>query len=174
MKIQLSLGLGLAVVGLTALCMAADQPCAKKCAAGGKPEPGAFFARMDKNGDGQVSKDEFPGPADVFTKLDKNGDGVISKDEAPKHPGPPPEMRFKEMDTNADGKISKDEFKGPAEVFTKLDANSDGVLTKDEMPKGPRGKRGRPDGAPPCGKGACDKGGCEGGADAPPPPPAAE
>ncbi|MDP7033761.1 MAG: sulfatase-like hydrolase/transferase [Planctomycetota bacterium] len=42
-----------------------------------------FISRMDKNGDGKVSKEEFTGPRNRFSRLDKNGDGVISGDEAP-------------------------------------------------------------------------------------------
>ena len=49
---------------------------------------GGFVNRLDKNGDGRVSKREFDGPAHHFDRFDKNGDGYLSEDEAPK--GPPP------------------------------------------------------------------------------------
>ncbi len=39
--------------------------------------------RCDKNGDGVLSRDEWPFSAELFTKLDKNGDGVIDADERP-------------------------------------------------------------------------------------------
>ncbi len=39
--------------------------------------------RYDKNGDGVLSRDEWPFSAELFTKLDKNGDGVIDSDERP-------------------------------------------------------------------------------------------
>jgi len=48
---------------------------------------GDFTQRFDKDADGKVSRDEFPGPDDAFSRLDKNGDGFISKSEAPT--GPP-------------------------------------------------------------------------------------
>lgn len=47
-----------------------------------------FITRLDKNGDGKVSKSEFDGPAHHFTRLDKNKDGFISEKEAPKRPPP--------------------------------------------------------------------------------------
>ncbi len=57
----------------------------------GKGDPAAAFARLDKNSDGKVSKDEFlASPAatkdaakaeETFKKRDKNGDGFLSKEE---------------------------------------------------------------------------------------------
>lgn len=46
-----------------------------------------FVQRLDKNGDGKVSKNEFDGPPQHFNQLDKNKDGYLSSDEAPQ--GPP-------------------------------------------------------------------------------------
>lgn len=56
------------------------------------PHPGRggdFMTRFDKDDDGKVSKDEFPGPEGHFTRLDQNGDGYVDEGEAPK--GPPPQ-----------------------------------------------------------------------------------
>jgi Ca2+-binding EF-hand superfamily protein len=47
--------------------------------------------RLDKDGDGKVSKKEFDGPAEHFGHFDANGDGYITEDEAPT--GPPPRRR---------------------------------------------------------------------------------
>jgi len=47
-----------------------------------------FVGRLDKDGDGKVSKSEFDGPKQHFSSFDKNSDGYISGDESPK--GPPP------------------------------------------------------------------------------------
>ncbi len=56
---------------------------------GGKmPSGGDFVRRLDRNGDGKVSKSEFDGPAEHFSHFDRNGDGYISDEEAPQ--GPPP------------------------------------------------------------------------------------
>ena len=45
-----------------------------------------FIRRLDKDGDGKVSQDEFDGPKHRFPRLDKNGDGFIDKQEAPTRP----------------------------------------------------------------------------------------
>jgi Ca2+-binding EF-hand superfamily protein len=42
----------------------------------------AWFTRMDRNGDGEVSLREFVGPIELFRKLDRDGDGLISPEEA--------------------------------------------------------------------------------------------
>ncbi|QEL19715.1 EF-hand domain-containing protein [Limnoglobus roseus] len=42
----------------------------------------AWFVKMDRNGDGDVSRKEFLGPLELFNKLDADGDGLISVDEA--------------------------------------------------------------------------------------------
>jgi Ca2+-binding EF-hand superfamily protein len=42
----------------------------------------AWFARMDRNGDGDVSLREFVGPIGLFRKLDRDGDGLLSPAEA--------------------------------------------------------------------------------------------
>ncbi|MCP4265075.1 MAG: hypothetical protein GY777_05790 [Candidatus Brocadiaceae bacterium] len=54
------------------------------------PRPGRnrFVERLDRDGDGKVSRSEFDGPKDRFGFHDKNNDGYLSEDEAPK--GPPP------------------------------------------------------------------------------------
>ena len=50
---------------------------------------GGFVNRLDKNGDGKVSRSEFDGPAQHFRQLDRNNDGYLSEEEAPT--GPPPQ-----------------------------------------------------------------------------------
>lgn len=54
-----------------------------------RPPFGAgFVRRLDRDGDGKVSLQEFDGPKDHFPELDRNGDGYLSDSEAP--PPPPP------------------------------------------------------------------------------------
>jgi hypothetical protein len=53
------------------------------------PRPPGFVRRLDKNGDGKVSRKEFDGPPDQFDFLDRNHDGFLSEDEAPRHPPRP-------------------------------------------------------------------------------------
>jgi hypothetical protein len=50
---------------------------------------GGFVERLDRDGDGKVSRSEFDGPADRFDFHDSNHDGYLTEDEAPT--GPPPE-----------------------------------------------------------------------------------
>jgi hypothetical protein len=38
---------------------------------------------MDADGDGKITEKEFTGPKAVFSRLDRDGDGVISRDELP-------------------------------------------------------------------------------------------
>jgi Ca2+-binding EF-hand superfamily protein len=47
-----------------------------------RPPAPAWFTRMDRNGDGDVSLREFLGPLELFRKLDRDGDGLISPAEA--------------------------------------------------------------------------------------------
>jgi len=54
---------------------------------GQRPGRGDFVKRLDKNGDGKVSRKEFDGPANHFDVLDRDGDGHLSAGEAPQ--GPP-------------------------------------------------------------------------------------
>jgi Ca2+-binding EF-hand superfamily protein len=99
-----------------------------------------FIQRFDKDGDGKVSREEFPGPQEHFTNLDVNGDGYIDASEAPK--GPPPHgMKgggfIAKLDKDGNGKVSREEFPGPQEHFTNLDVNGDGYIDASEAPKGP-------------------------------------
>lgn len=57
---------------------------------GGQGPSGAdFVRRLDRDGDGKVSRQEFDGPAQHFSQFDRNQDGYLSQDEAPQ--GPPPQ-----------------------------------------------------------------------------------
>ena len=57
--------------------------------AGRRPPDGAdFVKRLDKDGNGCVSRAEFDGPPQHFNDFDRNRDGCLTEDEAPK--GPPP------------------------------------------------------------------------------------
>jgi hypothetical protein len=48
-----------------------------------KPAVGpAWFRRMDRNRDGDVSRREFFGSREQFDRLDRDGDGLISPAEA--------------------------------------------------------------------------------------------
>jgi Ca2+-binding EF-hand superfamily protein len=88
LRIALLAGLALVIAG-TAARAGDEQKPAKK----GNPE--SLFKKLDANGDGKVSKEEFakfaennpkakekPGATDkIFSKLDTNGDGSLSFEE---------------------------------------------------------------------------------------------
>jgi hypothetical protein len=48
------------------------------------PRGPLWFRKMDRNGDGDVSRREFLGTAEQFRKIDADGDGLISLEEAEK------------------------------------------------------------------------------------------
>jgi len=53
------------------------------------PSGADFVRRLDRDGDGKVSRQEFDGPPEHFDQLDRNRDGYLSQNEAPL--GPPPQ-----------------------------------------------------------------------------------
>lgn len=62
-----------------------DRPSAETPALLLKPPSGPmWFQRMDRNGDGDLTWDEFLGPRDVFHEIDKDRDGLIDENEAKK------------------------------------------------------------------------------------------
>jgi Ca2+-binding EF-hand superfamily protein len=104
---------------------------------------------MDKNKDGQISRDEWAGPPEMFERLDQNSDGSISRDEAQAASrrgagrGKRGAKMFGTLDKNNDGQIGRDEWTRSAEIFDRLDQDKDGALTREELQMGRRrGKRG--------------------------------
>jgi HlyD family secretion protein len=47
---------------------------------------GGFIQFLDKDNDGLVSKDEFPGPDEFFSNIDEDGDGYLSESEMSQRP----------------------------------------------------------------------------------------
>src|ERR1700761_1088146 len=108
--------------------------------------PGRGMARSDTDGDGRVSKAEYLARADErFARMDKNGDGQLTPDEmaprreaaapagtdaaAPPAAGGMMSRMFERLDTNHDGKVSREEYRAmAAERFDRMDINHDGFL----------------------------------------------
>jgi Ca2+-binding EF-hand superfamily protein len=89
----------------------------------------AALAKLDKNGDGQITLDELR-PA-------RPADAPQPAANAPKHPHPP---ILEALDTDGDGVISAAELANASASLAKLDKNGDGKLTPDEFMGGPRGE----------------------------------
>ena len=67
--------------------MLAEGKCGEgKCGAGKSGEGKCGMARMDADGDGKVTREEFmKGHEAMFDKIDQNGDGVIDQAEREAH-----------------------------------------------------------------------------------------
>ncbi len=106
--------------------------------------PRNMIEHLDQDGDGKVSRDEFPGPDEHFTRIDLDGDELINKDEARQAPRPERRdrrvpNRFHEDDADGDGLVSHDEFSGPPDHFVRMDLNGDGFIQENEARRGPPG-----------------------------------
>ena len=120
-------------------------------ARGGKAGKGGDAgARMDTDGDGRISADEWKMRPEMFQQLDRDGDGFLNAGEIEElrkkfggrqgqgrrgQRGDAQQMfeRLKKMDVDGDGNISASEFQGPEGFFKRLDQDGDGVVTKEEL-----------------------------------------
>ena len=86
---------------------------------------GDYLARMDADGDGRVSLDEYLAwMGYAFEKMDRDGDGVLSAAELPGGKGKPVSLA--------------EHRRRLAERFARQDANRDGYLDARELAAPPR------------------------------------
>lgn len=86
------------------------------------------FRDVDRNHDGVVSRDEWPGDDESFRQRDRNGDGVLSREEMNQGGRAVQEFSFYDFDGN--GQVTRDEW---IRAFTQLDMDGNGVLTREEL-----------------------------------------
>jgi hypothetical protein len=121
----------------------------------GPRRPPLCIAALDANHDGVIDADEIANASAALQKLDKDGDGKISLEEflgpRPAPPGagtnlPPVPPIFSALDANGDRVIDADELANAPAALKTLDKNGDGQLTMDEILPPHRGGRGGPGG----------------------------
>lgn len=88
-------------------------------------DTGSYLQRMDTDGDGKVSVEEYvQWMMYAFDRMDRNADGVLSADELPGGKGKP---------------ITREQQRQTIiERFHKQDANGDGFLSAKELSAPPR------------------------------------
>ena len=118
---------------------------------GKKPSPDRMIQRLDSDGDGLVSFEEFQLPekrrgADRLDEADADGDGNVSRAEMEAQLNAQleavkakAEARFEQADSNDDGFITPEERKQVA--FQMLDINDDGYLSPEELAAGKKHHR---------------------------------
>ena len=114
-----------------------------------RPPPLPIVIALDTNHDGIIDANEIANASAALKTLDKNGDGQLTPDEylpplppdAPKDaPRPPLPLIIKALDANGDGVIDATEIANAPAALKSLDKNGDGKLTPDEY-IGPRPQR---------------------------------
>ena len=103
----------------------------------GRAHHRAHRAKLDTNGDGNLSREEAqasPRLASQFDTVDTNKDGLLSAEElraAWKHHG-----HRANLDSNSDGVVSREEAQSAprlAQRFDTIDTDRSGTLSKDEI-----------------------------------------
>jgi hypothetical protein len=124
------------------------RPAAPPAAATPEQPQNMRFAEMDRNRDGQISRQEWRGSQRSFEVHDWNGDGKLAGDEVRLGASWPnrnqgqqstefwdwSEARFRQMDRNGDNRLSRTEWgRYDVEDFIRADQNGDNALTMREF-----------------------------------------
>jgi hypothetical protein len=178
MKIIMKSTVLLLALGMSALVTSAqdaDSPPPGEGPMGHHHPP--LLVTLDANHDGVIDATELGNASAALKALDKNSDGQLTRDELmpprpegtnniarAERPGRPegmgkdghcpPMPLLNVLDANQDGVIDATEMANASTALKTLDTNGDGQLTRDElMPRGQcppgRGDNGSEDGTPP-------------------------
>ncbi|HYU80029.1 MAG TPA: hypothetical protein VEK56_13650 [Vicinamibacterales bacterium] len=93
------------------------------------------FARLDRNGDNRITRNEWYFDAETFRRVDRNGDNVITRSEflgAADYDDDRGD-RFEYIDADGSGYIERDEWHGTMNAFDRLDTNRDNRLSRAEV-----------------------------------------
>jgi Ca2+-binding EF-hand superfamily protein len=100
---------------------------------------------FDRNKDGVIQREEYPGRDDIFRGADRNRSGALEAgevlqlaeeeiDDIRKRLRSPGKNEFLVLfDVDKDNRVGADEYDGPAAAFRKYDVDGDGVVTYDEL-----------------------------------------
>ena len=86
----------------------ADAPDMANRQPGTMTQPGTMESDKNAGASQRSARSSTGSTAERFDRLDRNGDGFISRDEA--KDAPELQTRFSELDTNNDGKLSREEY----------------------------------------------------------------
>lgn len=128
-----------APIAALALAIAIAAPASAQLFGGGDPMDA--FEGADTNHDGVVTRAEFVAArAARFDKMDRNGDGFISRDDFKRvlrfrpQAGQKVDAFIAQADSNGDHKVSRAEMAAaPTPIFSVADANRDGVVDQAEL-----------------------------------------
>lgn len=123
MKHRWGLGAALVLLAVTA----AHGQSKEKQSVGVTSE--SIVARMDRNGDGKISQEEFRNAMmRRFSAADANGDGELKGDEIPTH-----SVVVQKSEVKV-GDVKRDDYSAALEpVFNDFDTDHDGVLAGGEI-----------------------------------------
>jgi len=136
----------------------ADLQAQQQRPGGSTGRGGSFGRQMDADGDGKISREEFPGPKEMFDQFDKDKNNFLSEEERnamrqsrgrggfsrgnsgggsrrPNHAEIPnqAEQLFMAVDGNKDKSLSPKEWQSYfGKILTEGDSNKDGNLSAEE------------------------------------------
>jgi Ca2+-binding EF-hand superfamily protein len=130
----------------TSACAAGIVRTADSLGTAGRRDPVQLLQDADANHDGKITKAELTQARDhLFSRLDRNGDGYLTQDDFQRRllsrgagAGGDGSDRYAGMvavlDKDGDGRISRTEFvNGPAKLFDRADTNHDGTVDGTEL-----------------------------------------